>query len=204
MIRNALRLTVQASFARAKVVEATNQSSLESALAQQPHLDLILLDLCIPGARGFSSLLQLRASRPDVPIVVISGHDQPENILKARRFGALGFISKTAPMDDMQSTLRQALAGQTCFPQVAAATDPADQHIALRLRELTPQQIRVLMGLADGLQNKQIAQELGLAENTVKVHVSAILRKLDLHSRTQAALIAQSLDEAFIEAGPLD
>ncbi|WP_028008795.1 LuxR C-terminal-related transcriptional regulator [Solimonas flava] len=175
-------------------LEASSLRTLEDAVHAQAELDLVLLDLHMPGARGFSSLVFLRSERPEVPVIVISSNDHPRTIRRAQQFGAAGFIPKSAPVGRMLEAVRTVLDGGVWFPPLAAEKSEDDARLAARLAQLTPQQVRVLMCLADGLLNKQIAYELGLAENTVKVHVTAILRKLDCHSRTQAALLVKALE----------
>ncbi|MGH8054546.1 MAG: response regulator [Stenotrophomonas sp.] len=177
-----------------QTLEVDSVSSLTQALDEHPDVDLVLLDLAMPGARGFSSLVWLRGERPDIPVVVISSNDHPRVIRRAQQFGAAGFIPKSAPVETIRTAVSAVMAGDTCFPPQAAARSERDAVLAAKLARLTPQQFRVLMSVADGLLNKQIAYELGLAENTVKVHVTAILKKLECNSRTQAALLVKALE----------
>ncbi len=177
-----------------QTLEVDSVSALTQALDEHPDVDLVLLDLAMPGARGFSSLVWLRGERPDIPVIVISSNDHPRVIRRAQQFGAAGFIPKSAPVEAIRTAVSAVMAGDTCFPPQAAARSERDALLATRLARLTPQQFRVLMSVADGLLNKQIAYELGLAENTVKVHVTAILRKLECNSRTQAALLVKALE----------
>jgi DNA-binding NarL/FixJ family response regulator len=182
---------------RARVTEAASAATLDAALAAlaaQADVDLVLLDLAMPGARGFSALLHVRGERPDVPVLVISSNDHPRVIRRAQQFGAAGFIPKSSPAETIGIAVAAVLDGGTWFPPLTAARSEADAQLAARLAQLTPQQFRVLLCLADGLLNKQIAYELGLAENTVKVHVTAILKKLECHSRTQAAVLVKALE----------
>jgi DNA-binding NarL/FixJ family response regulator len=176
------------------VVEAASASALEPALAAHPDIELVLLDLTMPGARGLSSLVYLRGERPDIPVVVISSNDHPRTIRRAQQFGAAGFIPKSSTAEAIGKAVSDVLEGGTWFPPMTAERSESDAQLAARLAQLTPQQFRVLLCLADGLLNKQIAHELGLAENTVKVHVTAILKKLDCHSRTQAAVLVKALE----------
>lgn len=194
LFRVAIGHALQELLGGAAPVEASSLRTLEDAVRAHADLDLVLLDLHMPGARGFSSLVFLRGERPDLPVVVISSNDHPRTIRRAQQFGAAGFIPKSAPVAQMQAALRTVLDGGAWFPPLAAERSEEDAQLAARLAQLTPQQVRVLMCMADGLLNKQIAYELGLAENTVKVHVTAILRKLDCHSRTQAALLVKALE----------
>ena len=177
-----------------RTLEAASAATLGSMLQQHPEVELVLLDLSMPGTRGFSALLHVRGEYPEVPVVVISSNDHPRVIRRAQQFGAAGFIPKSAPAESMGDAIASVLDGGSWFPPMAAERSEADAELAARLAQLTPQQFRVLLCLADGLLNKQIAAALGLAENTVKVHVTAILRKLGCYSRTQAAVLVKSLD----------
>ena len=190
----ALTHTLRSAMPSAAVLTASSLSAIETALVEHPDLDLALLDLHMPGARGFSALLLLRGQRPDLPVIVISSNDHPRTIARAQQFGAAGFLPKSAPLAEMLAAIASVMAGGTCFPRHDAARSEADSQLAARLSQLTPQQMRVLMGIADGLLNKQIAHELRVAENTVKVHVAAVLHKLGCHTRTHAALLAKSLE----------
>lgn len=183
-------------------VEASSLRSLEEAVHAHADIDLVLLDLNMPGARGFSSLVFLRGERPEVPVIVISSNDHPRTIRRAQQFGAAGFVPKSAPVSRMLEAVQTVMDGDVWFPQQAAENSEEDAALAAKLAQLTPQQVRVLMCMADGLLNKQIAYELGLAENTVKVHVTAILRKLECHSRTQAALLVRSLEPDAMPDAP--
>lgn len=175
-------------------LEAASAATLGSMLQQHPEVELVLLDLSMPGTRGFSALLHVRGEYPEVPVVVISSNDHPRVIRRAQQFGAAGFIPKSAPAEAMGEAIACVLDGGSWFPPMAAERSEADAELAARLAQLTPQQFRVLLCLADGLLNKQIAAELGLAGNTVKVHVTAILKKLACYSRTQAAVLVKSLE----------
>ena len=176
------------------VVEASSADTLEQALVAHPEVELVLLDLTMPGARGFSALLHVRGSHPDIPVLVISSNDHPRVVRRAQQFGAAGFIPKSAPADSIGEAVAAVLDGGLWFPKLTAERSEADALLAAKLAQLTPQQFRVLLCLADGLLNKQIAHELGLAENTIKVHVTAILKKLECHSRTQAAVLVKALE----------
>ncbi|WP_368565423.1 LuxR C-terminal-related transcriptional regulator [Pseudoxanthomonas sp. UTMC 1351] len=176
-------------------VEASSVSTLTAALTEHPDIQLVLLDLTMPGARGFSSLVYLRGERADIPVIVISSNDHPRVIRRAQQFGAAGFIPKSSPVEVIRTAVQTVLDGGTWFPPLTAERSESDDRLAARLAQLTPQQFRVLLCIADGLLNKQIAYELGLAENTVKVHVTAILKKLECNSRTQAAVLVKALEQ---------
>jgi DNA-binding NarL/FixJ family response regulator len=194
IFRLAVRHALDELLVDGRMIEAASQNALEAALAETPEVDLVLLDLAIPGAMGFSSLVLLRSERPDLPVIVVSSNDHPRTIRRALQFGAAGFVPKSATAEHLAEAVRAVLAGRQSFPASKAGYDQQDAQLAGRLATLTPQQLRVLMGLAEGLLNKQIAAELKLSENTVKIHVTAVLAKLDCRSRTQAALLAKSLD----------
>ncbi|WP_280192042.1 response regulator transcription factor [Delftia sp. PS-11] len=194
LFRAAVIHVLRESLPQFTVLEAASAATLGAALQQHPEIELVLLDLAMPGARGFSALLHVRGEYPDVPVIVISSNDHPRVIRRAQQFGAAGFIPKSAPAEAIGTAVGEVLEGGSWFPPMAAERSQADAELAARLAQLTPQQFRVLLCLADGLLNKQIAHELGLAENTVKVHVTAILKKLECYSRTQAAVLVKSLE----------
>ena len=200
LFRAALLQLLHARFPQFQTLEAASAQTLGAALQEHPDIELVLLDLAMPGARGFSSLLHVRGEYPEIPVVVISSNEHPRVIRRAQQFGAAGFIPKSAAASDMATAIELVLDGDSWFPAMAAERSEADAALAVKLAQLTPQQFRVLLCLADGLLNKQIAHELGLAENTVKVHVTAILKKLECYSRTQAAVLVKSLEPESTES----
>ena len=197
LFRGALREAVAGSFDEADIAEAGSFDEVSKLIDRHGEVDLVLLDLAMPGVRGFSGLLYLRAQYPGVPVVVVSGNQDPTVIRRCIEFGASGFIPKTLPVEMMRDAIRKVLDGAVwCPPDVdlALGTDTEMQQLLSRLASLTPQQVRVLMMLSEGLLNKQIAYGLGVSEATVKAHVSAILQKLGVDSRTQAVIIASKID----------
>jgi len=194
LLRAAVVQSLRQSLPQALVREVASAEALEQSLQASADIDLVLLDLTMPGAHGFSALLHVRGSHPDIPVVILSSNDHPRVIRRAQQFGAAGFIPKSAPPETIGEAVSAVLEGSLWFPAMAAERSDADALLASRLAQLTPQQFRVLLCLADGLLNKQIAYTLGLAENTVKVHVTAILKKLECHSRTQAAVLVKALE----------
>ncbi|KPN17218.1 LuxR C-terminal-related transcriptional regulator [Luteimonas terrae] len=194
LLRAAVLHALRDGLGQIRVIEAATASALQPALESHPEIELVLLDLAMPGARGLSSLVWLRGERPELPVVVISSNDHPRTVRRVQQFGAAGFISKSAPAESIGQAVATVLDGGSWFPPLTAERSEEDAQLAARLAQLTPQQFRVLMGIADGLLNKQIAHQLGLAENTVKVHVTAILKKLECHSRTQAAVLVKALE----------
>ncbi len=197
LFRGALREAVEGLFGRIEVGEAGTFEEVTELLERDGDADLILLDLSMPGARGFSGLMYLRAQYPGLPIVVVSANDDPAVIRRCMEFGASGFIPKTLGIDAMRQAIAHVLRGEVWTPPDVDLARDADTDTAAmiaRLSSLTPQQVRVLMMLSGGLLNKQIAYELGVSEATVKAHVSAILQKLGVESRTQAVIAAGKIE----------
>ena len=199
LFRGALREAVSGLLPRADIAEAGTFDEVSTLLDRSADVDLILLDLAMPGVRGFSGLMYLRAQYPSVPVVVVSANDEPAVIRRCMDFGASGFIPKTLGVDEMRDAIAGVLKGGVWTPpdvDLTAVSDAETGELMARMATLTPQQVRVLMMLSEGLLNKQIAYELSVSEATVKAHVSAILQKLGVESRTQAVIAA-----AKIEAG---
>lgn len=197
LFRSALRTAVAQLLPGVHIVEADSPEALNQAVQEHPRADLILLDLRMPGVQGFSALITLRGQYPAIPVVVVSAVEEPAVMRRALDFGACGFIPKSAGLDTIGAALRSVLEGGVWLPpgvaETVAAEDSADRELAQRISSLTPQQFRVLMMLADGRLNKQIGGDLNVSEATIKAHVTAILRKLGLYRRTQAAVLAQRL-----------
>jgi DNA-binding NarL/FixJ family response regulator len=195
LFRTALREALKPVLPGARVVEADSYPSLQDAMQRHGAPDLVLLDLVMPGVRGFSSLLFLRSEYPNVPVVVVSGYEEAPLIQRVLQFGAVGFIPKSASLETMGQAVLAALGGKVWTPPEAPRQPQGgeDAEIAARVASLSPQQLRVLLMLADGRLNKQIAHELAITEATVKAHMTVILRKLGLVRRTQAAVLAQRL-----------
>ena len=197
LFRGALREAVSGLLARVEIAEAGSFEEVSKLLDHGSETDLILLDLAMPGVRGFSGLMYLRAQYPTVPVVVVSANDDPAVIRRCMEFGAAGFIPKTLGIDAMRDAIARVLAGEVWTPpdvDLSRQTDAETTAMIARLATLTPQQVRVLMMLSGGLLNKQIAYELGVSEATVKAHVSAILQKLGVESRTQAVIAAAKIE----------
>jgi DNA-binding NarL/FixJ family response regulator len=197
LFRGALRAAVSGHYDGAVIAEAGSFEEVSALLDRDSDVDLVLLDLTMPGVRGFSGLMYLRAQYPGVPVVIVSARDDPAVIRRCMDFGASGFIPKTLPVEAMRGAIATVLGGGVWTPPEVEATASADAETAAvlaRLMTLTPQQVRVLMMLSEGLLNKQIAYELGVSEATVKAHVSAILQKLGVESRTQAVIAAAKIE----------
>lgn len=197
LFRGALKEAVGNLFSGSKVFEAGGFDELQPLLERESDIDLVLLDLTMPGVRGFSGLLYLRAQFPGVPVVVVSASEEPNVIRRCMEFGASGFLPKTLGVDQMGVAIRKVLEGGVWVPNdvdLTAEADTETRDLVAKLSTLTPQQVRVLMMLSEGLLNKQIAYELGVSEATVKAHVSAILQKLGVESRTQAVIAASKIE----------
>jgi DNA-binding NarL/FixJ family response regulator len=193
LFRGALRQALGSLMPHASVIEASGLDEVMAVMARERDLDLILLDLTMPGVQGFSGLMYLRAQHPDVPVVIVSATEEALVIRRALDFGASGFIPKSLDAEHIGAAVNAVLAGETWTPpdvDLSASEDKETGELVRRLARLTPQQVRVLMMLSEGLLNKQIAYELGVSEATVKAHVSAILQKLGVDSRTQAVIAA--------------
>ena len=196
LFRNALFQSVHMALSGANLLEADSLESLVTLLNQLPDIDLLLLDLKMPGTNGMSGLIQLRQQFPELPIVVISASDDDKVIHQVKHQGALGFISKSSDMRSLIQNITQVLNGETAFPYI----EPSQQEILSedlwdKIASLTPQQHRVLSMLSDGLLNKQIAYELDVSEATIKAHMTAIFRKLEVKNRTQAVIVAQQITQ---------
>jgi DNA-binding NarL/FixJ family response regulator len=197
LVRGALRQAVANTLDGADIIECGGLDEVTKALDANPDVDLVLLDLAMPGVRGYSGLLMLREQYPGAPVVVVSAREERNVIRLCLDFGASGFIPKSTDMETMQAAIRAVLAGDVWAPPDVDLNSPVDRDAAesvRRLASLTPQQARVLMMLSEGLLNKQIAYELSVSEATVKAHVSAILQKLGVESRTQAVIAAARIE----------
>lgn len=196
LFREALRNAVARALPTATIREAESVDALYALIERESDADLLLLDLNMPGAHGFSALVHLRAHYPQLPVMVVSAREEPAVMRRALDHGAVGFLPKSADAGTLGEAIDAVLAGDRWAPASAlkAPAAGAEEHdAAQRVRDLTPQQFRVLQMLGDGLLNKQIAYQLGVSEATIKAHMTAILRKLGASNRTQAVLIAGKL-----------
>ena len=197
LFRAALRQTL----AGVNVEEAGDFKSASTALEADRDCDLVLLDLNMPGAHGLSGLLLLRAQYPEIPVMIVSAIEDPKIIRRSFELGAAGYLPKSAGPAEIRAAVDTVLKGEVVVPAgVSLTADDEQTAFSRRLATLTPQQIRVLMMLSDGLMNKQIAYELSISEATVKAHVSSILQKLDVDSRTQAVIAASRIEQGQFEA----
>lgn len=191
LFRGALKQALSGLDAAAEILEAGDFDAVRAIVADNDDLDLILLDLSMPGVSGLTGLVTLRGLQAGVPVVIVSAHDDRETVRRALSLGASGFISKSSSLEELRTAIRAVLDGNVWAPDDAELGVERDQEISdliRRLQTLTPQQTRVLTMIAEGMLNKQIAYELSVSEATIKAHVSAILQKLGVDSRTQAVI----------------
>jgi DNA-binding NarL/FixJ family response regulator len=197
LFRGALTQALSSALDGAQIDQAASLAELEDLIAQRNDTDLVLLDLSMPGVQGLSGLLLLRSQHPDVPVVVVSAHDDPETIRRCMEFGASGYVPKSLSVEEIRSAVETVLGGGVWIPpdtDLERTADSGAGDVVARLSTLTPQQVRVLMMLGQGLLNKQIAFQLGVSEATIKAHVSAILQKLHVDSRTQAVIAINRIE----------
>lgn len=191
LFRGAIKEALRAIGENVQIFEAGDFEATKKLVADTADIDLVLLDLTMPGTSGLSGLVTLRALQPTVPIVIVSASDDPVTIRRSLELGASGYVKKSASIEHIRSAINTVLDGGVVVPEnidLGKESDPEVADLIARIRTLTPQQSRVLGMLGEGLLNKQIAYELGVSEATIKAHVSAVLQKLNVDSRTQAVI----------------
>ncbi len=199
LFRGALSQALNASVRGAVIHEAQSLDELTSLLSVDDDVDLVLLDLAMPGVLGLSGLLFIRAQYPSIPVVIVSATEDRNTIRRCVDYGAAGFVPKSQPVENIRAAVQSVLAGRIWLPadiDISGAKSGENEDVLSRIASLTPQQLRVLMMLAEGLPNKLIAYKLGVSEATIKAHVSQILTKLGVDSRTQAVIAINKLDGA--------
>jgi len=199
LFRDALRVAVGKAFPHAEFEEGRNIDEAIDALDQHDAFDLALLDLKIPGVQGFDGLLRLRKLYPRLPVLVVSGLEDKSVISKVLSFGAAGFVPKSVGRESLGAAIKTVIDGSVYIPDGYKPGSPdedhnADNELVKKISSLTPQQFRVLQMLRKGLLNKQIAEEMNIGARTIKAHVSEILRKLEVNSRTQAVIEVSKID----------
>lgn len=198
LFRDALRQVIDEHWTGADITEVSEIERAKDSAQQDDDLDMVLLDLNMPGVEGFSGLLALRNLAPMLPVVIVSAEESPDVIQRALTCGALGFIPKSSSKDQIGDAIQAVLNGNSYVPPDLAEAIEEKRRLSDELKEkaalLTPAELGVLELLTLGKPNKIIAFELGIKESTVKAHISQILRKLGVHSRTQAALVAKNLE----------
>lgn len=205
---DALGHAIAGAYPAATVVEANSLSTARKTLQNEGPFDLVLLDLSMPDVRGFDGLIELRTSFPRQPIVIVSALEDPRIIHEVMEIGAAGFIAKSVRRPLLEKAISDVMAGLVTLPESYSPPPesrmPRDKELTQRVASLTPQQLRVLAMLRQGMLNKQIAFELDVGETTVKAHVSEVLRKLNVASRTQAVIEASKIDFDSVLADPAD
>ena len=184
-MQSGFRIRTPEFFEAASIRQALN------ILANERNIDLALLDLLLPDAAGFSGFLRLRGSHPKLPILILSSIEDKQTIREALALGAVGYLSKSTSVSELSEAIARILSGAVSAPKgfvTAGATAQTEAALREKIKKLTPQQVRVLHLIRNGLQNREIAAELKLAESTVKAHVTEILRKLGLFSRNKAII----------------
>ena len=198
LFREALIHAIQNCVTGAEILEADSLASLYEVVEANPDADLLFLDLNMPGVSGFSALAYMRSNHESLPTVIVSAVDDPTVIRRSIQHGASGFIPKSSPIRTIETAIDCILQGEVWLPDNidpdADELDSEEARIAAAMSALTPHQFRVLMMLGEGLLNKQIAYQLGVSEATIKAHVTAILRKMQVTNRTQAVLAVQKLN----------
>ena len=201
LFRQALLTTLKPQIDGVTWLEAQTIEELDHQLRHYPDADLLLLDLNIPGGHGFNNLVNIRKQFPQIPVIMISAHEDNDTIAKAIEFGASGFIPKSTPVDVIYSAIIEVLNGKIWLPsQYQQPVANAEHHdIAERVHSLTQQQYKILMMFAEGMLNKQIAYDLNVSEATIKAHATAIFKKLNVRNRTQAVIAISHLDLAELD-----
>ncbi|MEZ9823047.1 response regulator [Shewanella sp. 10N.286.45.A1] len=198
LFRNALRQALTTAFTNTQWFEADSADALQNLLDNSDiEYDVVLLDLQMPGSHGYSTLIHLRTHYQELPVVVISAHEDNTTISRAIHYGSSGFIPKSSSMETLATALEAVLFGDVWLPEgveLQEVSDDGTDQIASKLSDLTPQQYKVLQMFAEGLLNKQIAYDLGVSEATIKAHATAIFRKLGVRNRTQAVIALQQLE----------
>lgn len=197
LFRTAIKEALEAEQGETRFFEANSFESLQELVDEQEEVDLVLLDLHMPGVSGFAGLVYLCKRYPSVPVVIISANEDPVVIKRALEHGAAGFIPKSSSIDTITQAIASILMGEIWAPSASKSDLPGNNAselaLAERMAKLTPQQFKVLMMMSQGLLNKQIAYDLGVSEATIKAHVTAIMNKLGVSNRTQAVLAANRL-----------
>jgi DNA-binding NarL/FixJ family response regulator len=204
LFRDALERAVRIALPEAALHSAVDVHRLLELIEKFPDADLLLLDLHMPGAPGYTALAHIRGQYPGLPVIVISAHEEVSVARRTLAYGAAAYVPKSTSAADIVAAIHSVLAGDVWLPETWLGSNvqlkPGEVDAAERIATLTPQQFRVLAMLAEGKLNKQMAWEMGVSEATIKAHMTAVMRKLGVNNRTQAALIASEL---ALESEPL-
>lgn len=196
LFRQALLETLKERMRQTLWIEAETVQQLDTSLDIHTDADLLLLDLNIPGAHGFNTLIHVRQHFPQIPVVVVSAYEDRDTISQAMSYGAAGFIPKSTDVNTIFDAINEVLSGQVWTPEAFNnnTQEESKSEVAERIASLTQQQYKILLMFAEGLLNKQIAYDLNVSEATIKAHATAIFRKLNVRNRTQAVIVLGQLD----------
>jgi len=192
LFRSALKQAAAQAMADEPILEASDLDELFIALEHHREIELVFLDLTIPGAQGLEGLARLRNQYPDILVIMVSANEHPSIIEQSMALGASAYIPKSSSLDVISEAIAQVIEGENWLPpqtDICTDADSEQAQFARNLEKLTPQQYRVLSMIADGMLNKQIAYAMSIQETTIKQHVSAILKKLNVYNRTQAGIL---------------
>ncbi|MEL7487853.1 MAG: response regulator transcription factor [Pseudomonadota bacterium] len=192
LFRAALRQAVAGAAPDREIIEAASLGAARAAIEETPP-GLLCLDLHMEDSDGFAGLIALRQDHPEVPVAIVSGSEDRSVAQRAITFGAMAFIPKALETEEIRGAVSAVLEGDRWVPAGAASPDAEAAELADRLSSLTPAQLKVLLFVRQGLLNKQIAHEMAISEATVKAHMTAIMRKLNVQTRTQAVVAASAL-----------
>ncbi len=202
LFREALQQVINEYFEDVEIIEVSTLDEAVEIANKEFDLDLIILDLCMPGSEGFSGLVSIRNAAPTIPVTIISASEDPDTIRRGLTCGAFGFITKSSPKEKIAEAIKTVLSGGTYVPDeleqaelISGPRSTLDHEFVEKFALLTPAELNVLKLLTEGKPNKIIASELEVKECTVKAHISSVLRKLGVSSRTQAVLSTQKLGE---------
>ncbi|MEJ6474907.1 response regulator [Pseudoalteromonas piscicida] len=196
LFRSALKQAAAKAISQDPIKEASTLDCLFNMLIEYPETELVFLDLSIPGAKGLEGLARLRNQYPDILVIMVSANESINTISQCIALGASAYIPKSSSLEVISDAIQQVIEGETWLPEVLDITPEStteQAQFARNLEKLTPQQYRVLAMIADGLLNKQIAYAMSVQETTIKQHVSAILKKLNVYNRTQAGILFNQL-----------
>lgn len=193
LFRQALRQVVRNEFPDMQIAEAETLAGASQVLTAHDDVSFITLDMKLPDSDGFAGLMQMRSDYAHIPTIVVSTNSSDATVQQAMAFGAAGYIPKCASREDIAAAFHAVLRGEQWTPP---PQEPANENERARLiASLSPAQLRILMGLCQGLRNKQIAFQMGVTENTVKAYVTAMYKRLGVSSRTEALILARQMFE---------
>lgn len=200
LFRAALKQAIRKISTNAKIIEVSSLGEASNILAAEDNVNLLLLDIHMSDSDGFAGLIMYKQAYPLTPIVIVSASDEPEIIQNAIEFGASGFIPKSVDLSIIREAINTVFEGQSWWPN-DVGLNPLGSHAASSFSAssklfstLTPTQSKVFMAISEGLLNKQIAFKMDISESTIKTHITAIFKKLNISSRTQAVIFAKDLE----------